>query len=41
MSVFFMRLLLLLLSHNVLEHGPEAFDLTEFVADLLVRVMSV
>jgi hypothetical protein len=28
--------LLLLLSHDVLEHGPQSFDLTEFVADLLI-----
>jgi hypothetical protein len=32
---FLVRLrLLLLLRHDVLEHGPQSFDLTEFVADL-------
>lgn len=31
---FLVGLLLLLLRHDILEHGPQSFDLTEFVADL-------
>jgi hypothetical protein len=45
LSLFFVGLrLLLLLRHDVLEHGPQSFDLTEFVADLCfpdVLVVSV
>jgi hypothetical protein len=29
-------LLLLLLRHDILEHRPQSFDLTKFVADLLI-----
>jgi hypothetical protein len=34
LSVFLLGLLLLLLRHDVLEHGPQAFNLTELVSDL-------
>ena len=41
LALFLVRLLLLLLCHNVLKHRPEAFDLAELVADLFVPDMLV
>jgi hypothetical protein len=43
LSVFLLGLLLLLLllRHDVLEHGPQAFNLTELVSDLWYSDMLV
>jgi len=41
LSFFLVGLLLLLLCHDILEHGPQPFDLAELIADLLITHASV